>query len=152
MAYTDPQFFVPFLFVLAVVFGALNITNVFKSRAVNAIISLVMAFFAASYQPFTTALWGFLPSITWFFIIMFFVSLLVQLSKPKGGKPPDYTFRVIVTGIIFVILFSLQYYLLSLFPAAIPYIGGATNLLYLMGLIFVLVLFYYAYQSGKEGK
>jgi len=67
------QFMIPFLFILAIIFGVLQLASPIKNKAANLIIALAISFFAASYGPFMTILWSYLPSITWFFIVMFFI-------------------------------------------------------------------------------
>ncbi|MDD5416536.1 MAG: hypothetical protein PHU12_01015, partial [Candidatus Aenigmarchaeota archaeon] len=67
------QFLISFLFILAIVFGVLEKASPIKNKAANLIIALAISAFSASYTPFMSVLWSYLPSVTWFFIVMFFL-------------------------------------------------------------------------------
>jgi len=147
------QFAIPFLFVLAVVFGVLELTKVFKSRAVHAVVAIAIAFFATSYAPFLTALWSYLPSITWFFIVMFFFAFILQLLGLRGkavGMPGKETESLVVGGVVLLVLLSAGYMILQEFPIELPLIGGGDNLILLIGLIFIISIFWAAMKIGPE--
>lgn len=146
------QFLIPFLFVLAVVFGVLRIGKVFKGNpAVEMVIALVIAFFAASYQPFTSVLFQYLPSITWFFIAMFFLVFILEIfgiRKPKEKE--EHEKNLIIYGILLLILFSIGVSRLEGLAVQIPLIGGGENIALLIGLIFIIGIFWYAYGIKAE--
>jgi hypothetical protein len=149
------NFLVPFLFLLAIVFGVLELASPIKNRAVNTIISLAIALFAASYGPFLALLWGYLPSITWFFIVMFFLAFVMELFglRKKGINPEDHASNMVALGAVFFILISVGWSVLQQFPVSIPILGGGQNLLLLLGLIFLMGLFWGAFKMGLgEGK
>lgn len=144
-------FLLPFLFVLAVVFGVLRIANVFKGNpAVEMVIALVIAFFAATYQPFASMLLAYLPSITWFFVAMFFLVFVLQIlgirGKSAGEKPEQ---SLIIYGILLLLLFSIGVSTLKGLPT-LPLIGGGENLALLVGLILIVGIFWYAYGIKPE--
>ena len=147
----DQQFVVTFLFTLAVVFGMLQIGKVFKNKAVIALISLALAFFASTYSPFVTTLWNYLPSITWFFVGLFFIAFVLELTRKVGGEGEDRTLTMIVTALALLVF-------LVIGARNVPSLEfiGQQNLLMLVGLIFMLVLFFAAYKSPiykpSEGK
>jgi len=149
------QFIVSFLFILAVVFGVLELTNMFKNRAVNLLIALAISFFASSQASFTGLLFNFLPSITWFFVIVFFIAFSFEILgiRKKGDKNLT-TQSAAVAGGVLLILFSVGFVLLRMFPVDIPFIGGPENIVFLAGLMIFLSLFWGAMkqQGGGGGK
>ncbi len=143
-------FLIPFLFVMAVVFGVLRIANVFKGNpAVEMIIALVIAFFAATYQPFTSVLLSYLPGITWFFVAMFFLVFVLEIFGIRGKKAADKESaekNMIIYGILLLLLFSIGVSGLQGLPVQLPLIGGGENIALLVGIIFIIGIFWYAYN------
>ena len=135
------------LFILAVVFGVLELSNVFKNRAVHFVISVAVAFFAASYQPLMQTIMSFLPNITWFFIVMFFIAFTLELFGVRKGGGGDIESMVVGGGVLLV-LFSIGWMMLQYYPIEFPLIGGGENLLLLMGIIFIISLFWSAMKLG----
>ncbi len=150
------QFLIPFLFVLATVFGMMRVAKVFRGNVgVELILSLVLAFFAATYEPFNALLWVYLPSITWFFIAMFFLMFILEvfgLRKKPGEKPGDYMLNMMIYGVLLLVLFSVGFMLLQTYPISLPLIGGGENLVLLLGVILVIAIFLSAYQVQGGGK
>lgn len=147
LAVTQSQFFLTFLFVLAVVFGVLQLTKVFKSSAVNVVIAIVIGIFAASFQPFVTTLWTFLPAITWLFVILFFVAFILELfglRKPHAGGE-DKTLTMILTGVVIVIFVTIGVNFLPNIPAI-----GTQNLMVLLALALMFIIFYAAFRSRGQ--
>ncbi len=147
-------FLIPFLFVMAVVFGVLRIANVFKGNpAVEMIISLVIAFFAATYQPFSAVLFLYLPGITWFFVAMFFLVFVLEIFGIRGKKAADKESaekNMIIYGVLLLVLFSIGVSRLQDLPVQLPLIGGGENIALLVGLIFIIGIFWYAYNIKTE--
>ncbi|MFQ6021041.1 MAG: hypothetical protein ACE5J4_03465 [Candidatus Aenigmatarchaeota archaeon] len=138
------QFFITFLFTMAVVFGVLQLSRAFKSKAVNIVVAIVIALFAASYTPFVTILWNYLPTITWFFVILFFIAFIMQLFGLREVKPgEDRTATMIVSGLILVVFITVG---ISFIPE-ISFIAPM-DLLMLIGLVLMLIIFYAAFKSG----
>ncbi|MEM5804509.1 MAG: hypothetical protein QXU82_01530 [Candidatus Aenigmatarchaeota archaeon] len=138
------------LFIFAVIFGVLELSNVFKSRAVHLVIALAIGFFASTYPPLIATLWNFLPNVTWFFIVMFFLAFTMQLLgvRKHGG---DVETMVVNAGVLLVML-SVGWMVLQEFPVQFPLIGGGENLLFLLGFIFVVSLFWSAMKMGSGGE
>ena len=139
------------LFVLAVVFGVLELSNVFKNRAVHFVISLAVAFFAASYAPLMTTLWTYMPSITWFFILMFFIAFALEMFGVRKEKGVDIESMIVGGGVLLVLL-SVGWSMLRYYPVEFPLIGGGENLLLLLGLVFIISLFWSALKVGLQAK
>ena len=101
----------PFLFILAIVYGALEISKVFENKGVKAIISVVMAFFAMLSPGVTELVLFIIPYATMFFIAFFFLGFVLSFfkSEGKGGSGgKDYTLIIIVLG-LFLLFISSDY-------------------------------------------
>ena len=135
------------IFILAVVFGVLELSNVFKNRAVHFVVALAIAFFASVYPPLISTIWAVLPNIAWFFIVMFFLAFTMQLlgiRKQGGGVE-----TMVVNAGMLVVLLSVGWMIIQSFPGMqLPLIGGGENLLFLLGIIFVISLFWSAMKLG----
>ncbi|MCD6477417.1 MAG: hypothetical protein J7K87_00220 [Candidatus Aenigmarchaeota archaeon] len=148
------QPFLPFFFVLAIVYGLLSMVNVFKGKkAVNFIISLVFAFFAAGYQPFVNMFFTEFGLILWSFVIIFFIAFILEAiglrGKKKLAEPGKEDLPLIMGGILVLILATVGFGYLS--NINIPVIG-TENVLLLIGIFLLLLIFYYAYEFGKSGQ
>jgi hypothetical protein len=140
------QTLIPFLFVLAIVFGILELTKIFKNRGVNFLIALAIAFFSITNAAFVNMLWTYFGSITTFFIIMFIVAFVLEVfGLRKGGHPP--ASAIIIYGAILFILVSLGFIYASQIPE-LPFIGGSQNLIFLLIIIFILAIFWATFRIG----
>ncbi len=135
------EFVIPFLFVLALVFGALETTKVFKNRAVNAIISIALALFAASYRPFVSTLWNILPTMVWFFLIIFLIAFLAKAFKV--GDERERTKSLVIGGVVLLLFLTVG---ISMMPS-IPVIG-TDNMLMIVGVLFMIMLIWIAAPHG----
>lgn len=143
------QFTITFLFVFAIVFGVIDLSKIFRgNRIVVAIISLAIAAFAAGYAPFTVLLWSYLPSISWFFIIMFLIAFVLRVLGVRKGTDP--TESMIVSAAILFILLAAGWMFLQEVPVQIPYIGSGDNLIFLIGLILIIAIFWAAMKAGPS--
>lgn len=143
------QAMIPFLFVFAVVFGLLELTKVFKNRAVEAAIAVALAAFAATQTTFTTMLMSWLPAVVSLFVIIFFIAFILELTGlRKARTQPE---KIGVLGIVLLLLFAVGGVALSQLDITLPYIGGPQNILFAIGLIFIVSLFWLAFRIG-EGK
>jgi len=151
--FQSEQFLIPFLFVLAVVFGAVNASNVFKNRGVNLLVSVALAFFAASNTSFINFLWSQFGSISIFFIAMFFIIFTLEaFGVRKGQHGKDGSDALIINGVVLFILLSVGYLNISLLPS-LPIVGGGQNLLLLIFVLFVIIIFWSAYKiEGPQHK
>ena len=149
--FSNQQFLITFLFTLAVVFGVVEISKVFKgNKAVSLIIALAIAAFAAGYAPFQTTLWNLLPNITWFFIVLFLVAFGLELFGVRRGSavPGKEHEGMIVSAAVLLILLTVGWTVLQTNPISLPYIGGGQNLIFLVGFIIILSLFWSAMKTG----
>lgn len=152
----DANFVIPFLFVLAVVFGVLRISKAFRGNAaVEVIISLVIAFFAATYSPFTSMLFSILPTVTMFFIAMFFIVFVLEIVGVRGRRGGDYLSNILIYGILILILFTI----VANHSNLIPNLGiiSPEDLALGIGIILILSIFWAAFKiqiqvAGGGGK
>ena len=150
--FESSQILIPFLFVLAVVYGALQVANVFKNRAVNFIISLAVAFFAVSNTFFVNLLWSQFGNITVFFIAMFFIIFVLEaFGLRKGEKKGRAAEGLIISGGILFGLLAIGSLYLDLIPS-LPIIGGGENLLLFFAIVFILAIFWAAFKIGTMGE
>ncbi|MEM5872562.1 MAG: hypothetical protein QXD55_01745, partial [Candidatus Aenigmatarchaeota archaeon] len=91
------QILIPFLFVLAVVFGILELIKIFRNRGVNFLIALSIAFFTVTNTSFVNMLWSYFGSITTFFIIMFFIAFTFEVFGLRKGQHPP-TSSILIDG------------------------------------------------------
>lgn len=149
----EDQIVITFLFTLAVVFGVLEFAKPIQSKPARLIFALALAAFASSYGPFASTLWQILPSVTWFFIVIFLFAFALKITGIKGAQQGEGFEPMVTNGAILLVLFGVGFTLLQQFPIDIPVIGGGQNLLFFLGFIFVLALFYGTMKIGvgKEG-
>ena len=143
---------VPFLFMLAVVYGALEYAKVFKNRAVNAIISVAIAFMAMINTQVVSFIQAVIPYAAILFIIFFFIAIVTKpLRKAGSGGSTNYEFLIII--IVLILLFLVQ-----MGGSGSPLSGmfnfgflGSEDLLWGIGLVAILLIFWFAYKhSGKQ--
>ena len=140
---------VPFLFVLAIVYGALEVSGVFKNKGVKAIISLALAFFAISSATTMAFISAILPYAAIFFIAFFLLGFALSFFKDKGGKAPkDWTLIAVVLLLVAVFLTNYGYgWIQDNLPGM-----DSENFVAAAGVILILVIFYAAYQKTKGGQ
>ena len=87
-----PPEIVSFVFVLAVMYGSLEASGLFRkddkgNKSVNVLVSLVIAFFGAQYPPLTAFLSVWVPQLTVLIIGLFFLAFVSKLLLSiKGDK------------------------------------------------------------------
>jgi peptidoglycan/LPS O-acetylase OafA/YrhL len=139
---------VPFLFVLAIVYGALEVSGVFKNKGVKAIISFALAFFAISSATTLAFITGILPYAAIFFIAFFLLGFVLSFFKGKkgeGGGPKDWTLIAVVILLVAVFLTNYGY---GWIQTNLPMIDSE-NFVAAAGVILILIIFYAAYQRTK---
>ena len=145
----EEQVVITFLFVLAIVFGALRISNVLKSAPASFLLSLAVAAFAAMYAPFTATLWAYMPSLTWFFIIIFLIAFVFEMFGIRKGEKPS-SEAMVVNAAVLLILLTVGWRVAETFKVSLPFIGGGENLVFVVGLVFIIAIFWGAMKGGWE--
>ncbi|MFC2143758.1 hypothetical protein ACFLQO_00120 [Candidatus Aenigmatarchaeota archaeon] len=140
---------IPFLFVLAVVYGGLDFSGVFNKNSVKGIISLAIALFALTYVPVLDFIYGILPYAVVLLIFLFFLAFLNNLvsggGKTGGEKKPFKDWSLLMIVIVLVLLFMSSYGedLVGEFLPSMP----IENLMYGVGLVLILLIFYAVYRN-----
>jgi hypothetical protein len=140
---------IPFLFVLAVVYGALEVSDIFKRKQVKLIISLVFALVAMTSEMITSFIMGILPWATMAFIVFFFVGFALSVLGVKKGKEGERDYSLIAIILILFLIFLANYgidFLEDLMP------GITTDeMITGVGILALLLIFYVAYKLwGKK--
>jgi len=145
--FQSEQFLIPFLFILAIVFGAINVVNIFRNKGVNFLISIALAFFAASNTAFVQLLWSQFGIIAMFFIAMFFIIFILGAFGVRVGQQgkTDGADSLVINGAILFVLLSVGY--LYLGNISVPIVGGGKNLLLFIFIMFIIVIFWSAFKT-----
>lgn len=149
MALELMTFILPFMFVLAVVYGALDLAAVFKKKAVNAIIALVVAAFAISNTAIVDSIIAAMPWAAMLFIILFFIKFVLSFFKTGKGEKKDYTLIVIILALVAIFMASqgtqlIQDWLPGGFPVT------EENLILIIGIVVIIAILYAAYKKATE--
>lgn len=141
--------FIPFLFVLAIIFGVLEISHVIRNRGAMFLISFALAFFTVTSTNFVGVFPLYAGIITPIFIIIFIIAFILEvfgLRRPRmpGEREPE---ALIIIGAILFLLLSLGFIYSESIPA-LPFIGGGQNVIILAIIIFILVIFWTAFKAG----
>ncbi len=135
----------PFFLVLAIIYGALEVSKVFDNRAVKGIIAVVFAFFAIMNAQVVSFINTILPYAAGFFVILFLIWIVLKPFRGKGVGGGDATVLIVILVLVLILLARL---------GSTGYIPGYTflsdpNFLWLIGIIVVLVIIWKAYKMGK---
>ena len=136
---------IPFFFILAVVFGALEFSGVFKNKGIKFIIAIAIAFLGISNASFIQAINTYMPYAAMFFIVFFFIGFIMKFFKGKGGNR-DWPLIIIVVGLILILLVGMQGNLEPLFK---NFPINYENFLIIMAVVLFLVALFAAYKYGK---
>ena len=135
----------PFFLVLAIVYGALEVSKVFDNKAVKGIIAAVFAFFAIMNAQVVSFINTILPYAAGFFVIIFLVWIVLKPLRGKGVGGGDATVLIVILILVLILLARL---------GSAGYIPGFSflsdpNFLWLIGVIVVLVIIWKAYKMGS---
>lgn len=143
------NFLLPFLLVLAIVYGALEMSGPIKNKAARFIISLVLAIFAATYEPAVVMINQLLPYAAGLFVVVFLLGFIKSLFRGEKGKETDFTLLAIIAGLAAIFFAG---------PVGSGLFGTAAslgpisseNLAAAAGLLFVLIMLVVAYKNWSE--
>jgi hypothetical protein len=143
---------IPFLFVLAVVYGALEVSDIFKKKQVKLIISLCFALVAMTTEFIVEFIMSIIPLAIPLFIAIFFIGFLLSFFRGKGGEggggPRDY---VLVAIVLMLILLFAANYNLSFLSNLLPGISQG-DFMTGIGILIVLIFFYAIYKVWNPQK
>ncbi len=94
---------IPFFFLLAIVYGGLEIGGVFKNRGVKIIISIAISAIGFASPDVVGLINQFIPYAAIFFIAVFFLGFIGKALK--GKKPSkDWPLVIVVVGLVLIFL------------------------------------------------
>ncbi len=127
----------PFLLVLAVAYGGMESANIFKNKAIKAVVAVVIAFFGVSSYSMVQFINSILPYIAVIFLLVFIVGFA---KKSLSGSEKDNT-MIIVMMVLFLLL-------VGSFANAGGGLGLVqyTEFLWLIGVVIVLAIIFAAYK------
>ena len=129
-----------FIFVFAMVFGLLSYVKKFNS-AVNLVIAGAFGFFAVLYEPLVSGLMTFVPIAAIIFAALFFFLILKEVFKGKEGSKTE-TFPLLVALALLLLVLGILWPTIGFEVAGI----SSTNILWIIGVVIVIVIFYAAYK------
>jgi len=138
----------PFMLVLAITYGALEVSKVFGNRAVKAIIAVVFAFFAIMNYQVVAFINSILPYAAVFFVVLFLIWMVLKpiIGKKEGDKGKDPVIVVVVLVLVLIIFARLQT------TGNLPSYGFFTseNLIWIIGLAILAFVIYKVYRIGTQ--
>lgn len=132
----------PFFFILVVVYGALEVSGIFKKRSIKALVSVLIAIFTVTNETVIFIINSYLPYTAFFFIVFFFLGFLYTIIK--RGERGDPVLLAIIFSLILIFLVSEGYNIIkSILPSHIS-LENFLTILGLMVIIFILLAVYRA--------
>ena len=139
------NFLLPFFLILAIVYGALEASGPIKNKGARFIISLVIAIFAATYEPAVVMINQLLPYAAAVFVFIFLIGF-IKSAFVGEDKKTDFTLLAIVVALLAIFLATpIGAQLFDMAPLGIT----GDNLAALAGIAFVLIMLAVAYKSWK---
>ena len=138
------EILLPFFLVLAIVYGALEVSHIFRNKAVKGIIAVVFAFFSVMNYEVVMLINSLLPYAALFFIALFFFWFI---KKPfSGGGKSDPVLVIIILGLVLIFFARL------IATENIPEYSflANPNLLWAAGLVIILLILWKAYKTGSQ--
>jgi glucan phosphoethanolaminetransferase (alkaline phosphatase superfamily) len=140
------ELILPFMLVLAITYGALEVSKVFANRAVKAIIAVVFAFFAILNYQVVTLINSILPYAAGFFVLVFLVWIVLKpLRGGAGRKGFDPVILIVILVLALVFLARMQ--VTDYFPG-MGFLSNE-NLMWIVGIAIVVFVVYKAYKIGS---
>lgn len=145
------EILLPFFLVLAIVYGALEVSKVFANRGVKAIIAVVFAFFAILNYQVVTFINSILPYAAGFFVVIFLIWIVLKPIRGSGGagkKGMDPVLLIVILVLILILLARMQ--VTNYFPQSS--ILSNENLIWVIGIIIVAIVLYKVFKIGPTGQ
>jgi len=141
-----------FVFVFAIMFGVLSFAKILGfDKRINAAIAAVIAFFATSYEPFVVGMAEYMPVIAAIFVVIFFIVFLKKIfgkDEKEKGKPSD----MLPIGIALAFLLIVLAIMWDRIYGFVPYGFDASNVLWIIGIIIIVIIFWVAYKHKPTEK
>lgn len=130
-----------FLFVFALIYALLIYSKLFtESKNAAAVLSIVIAFFSVMYSPLVVFLQSIIPIAALILVFLFFLVLIKRLVIEKEGVKDALPIVVILA--IFLLLVGVLWNEIAL---TIPGLSSE-NLLWIIGIIIIILIFFAAYS------
>ncbi|MFH1445747.1 MAG: hypothetical protein ABIF08_04715 [Nanoarchaeota archaeon] len=137
-------YLLPFFLMFAIVYGAIDFSDIFKNKKVVLIISIVFGFFAISVDAVRIVILSYMPYAALIFVAFFFIGFIKKLFKGKDGqKEVDYFLLAIIAFLIFLFMLTNP----NVF-SFLPFISGDSMMI--AGLILIAFFFYAAYKKKSS--
>jgi len=143
------ELLLPFFLVLAIIYGALEVSKVFKNRAVNGIIAVVFAFFSIMNSQVVAFINSILPYAAGFFVVLFLIWIVLKPLRgggKEGGKGTDPVLIIVILVLVMVILARMQ--TTDILPSSS--LLSNSNLIWIIGILIVAVILWKAYKMKNE--
>ncbi len=143
------EILLPFMLVLAIVYGALEVSKVFANRAVKGIIAIVFAFFAVMNSQVVAFINSILPYAAGFFVVIFLIWIVLKPlrgSGKEGKKGIDPVLLIVILVLVLVLLARMS--VSDYWPESS--IISNSNLMWIIGIIIVVVILWKAYKIKNE--
>jgi hypothetical protein len=135
--FMEMETLLPFLLVVAVTYGAMETSGIFRNRAIKTIVAVVLALFAVTNYYIVQAINSMLPYVAIIFLLVFIAGFA---KRSLSGSEKDNTMMIIMLA------------LALLFIASIARAEGGfglyeyTEFLWLVGVAVVVAVLYAAYR------
>ncbi len=133
---------IPFFFVLAVVYGSLEVSNVFKKSSVKGMISLAIAAVTLTSEAVTVFVMDILPYAAILFVIFFVLGFILNVFR-GDDKKVDFSLVAVIAALVLVFVSSQQDFVESY----IPWLSSENSVFIVAGIL-LLMIFYAAYKKG----
>jgi len=131
----------PFLLVVAVVYGGMETAGMFRNKAIKAIVAVVLGFFAVTNYFLVQFINSMLPYVAIIFLLVFIVGFA---KKSLSGSEKDNTMIIIIIVLIMLLAGSI----------ANSYGGYGllqyTEFFWLIGVVFVMAIIFAAYRMKGQ--
>lgn len=133
---------IPFFFVLAVVYGSLEVSNVFKKSSVKGMISLAIAAVTLTSEAVTVFVMDILPYAAILFVIFFILGFILNIFK-GDDKKVDFSLVAVIAALVLVFISTQQEFIENY----VPWLSSENSVFIVAGIL-LLMIFYAAYKKG----
>lgn len=141
--FADVNFVASLLFVFAVSYALLTKAKVIDVKGANVAIALVIGFFAASFAPLAQFLQSILPIAAILLVLAFFVEFARKLVGKNNKDAIPMSVALIISLALLGVLWNR---IVPNLPAGVD----PTSLLWILGVIIVLLIFYLVYKHQQQ--
>jgi len=133
---------IPFFFILAVVYGSLEVSNVFKKSSVKGMISLAIAAVTLTSEAVTGFVYEILPYAAILFVVFFVLGFILNVFKDEEKKI-DWPLIAVIAALALLFMSTQQEFIEDYIPWM-----SSENAVFIVGGILLIMIFYAAYKKG----